>query len=213
MTDLRMYDRFAGDDHFGSMEVRSNHKEKLRKDPSQLGWNGPTVTRDHSVALHLSSTEGKDSRMNLRKPAIGAIIAGGAVAITTVVMATSGIGPAAAADGPVLFLNNHGSPTDCDVNVAGILKDGRPFSDGIHRQSCDGTLWMPALKSDTTLHVRVDANQPQTHSLEKDFTVKDARDENLLYIDNMTAVCFLVKAFGNIVYTNMSAQGGDCNGS
>ena len=138
------------------------------------------------------------------------VIAGAAV-IATAVVATSGIGQAAATDGPVLYLNTHGAPTDCDVKVNGTLADGNPYSGKIHRQSCDGTLWMPQLRTDTKLYVDIEAFQPRSHSLTHEFTVKDARDDTQDFIDNTTAVCFLVKAFGDIVYTNMSVQGGRCN--
>jgi len=140
------------------------------------------------------------------------VIAGAAV-IAAAVVAMTGIGQAAATDGPVLYLNTHGSPTDCDVTVNGTLADGSPYSDGIHRQSCDGTLWMPQLRTDTKLSVDIKVSQPQNHSLTHEFTVKDTRDDTQDLIDNTTAVCFLVKAFGDVVYTNMSVQGGRCNGS
>ena len=140
------------------------------------------------------------------------VIAGAAV-IATAVVATSGIGQAAATDGPVLYLNTHGAPTDCDVKVEGTLADGSPYSGKIHRRSCDGTLWMPQLRTDTKLYVDIEAFQPNIHFLTHEFTVKDERDDTKDDIDNTTAVCFLVKSFGDIRYTNMSVQGGRCNGS
>jgi hypothetical protein len=71
---------------------------------------------------------------------------------------------------------------------------------------------MPPLHG-TKLSVDIRAFQPRDHSLTHEFTVKDAHDDTQDFIDNTTAVCFLVKAFGDIVYTNMSVQGGQCNGS
>ena len=56
-----------------------------------------------------------------------AAIAGAAV-IAVAVVATSGIGQAAAADGPVLYLSNHGAPTGCHVTVYGTLTDGSPYT-------------------------------------------------------------------------------------
>lgn len=139
---------------------------------------------------------------------------GGLAALATATLVFGSTGEATAmTEGPVLYLNTHGAPTDCDVSVDGTLEDGGQYHDTLNRQSCDGTLWMPALRSGTDLHVEVHVVQPRERSLEHDFTVENARDESLDDVDNATAVCFLVKALGKIAYTNMSAKGGQCNGA
>ena len=151
--------------------------------------------------------------MGFRRIPRGTVIGGGAAVIAAAVVAMTGIGQAAAADGPVLYLSNHGAPTQCQVTVKGTLTDGSPYTDDLKRRSCDGTLWMPPLRTDTTLSVNVEVFQPGWRILTHDFTVKNERDDTKDFIDNTTAVCFLVKAFGAIRYTNMSVQGGRCNGA
>jgi hypothetical protein len=152
--------------------------------------------------------------MNFRGIPRNAVIGGAAAAVAVAVIATSGIGQAAAVDGPVLHLSRHGLPTDCEVAVQGTLKDGSPYSDSMHRQTCDGTLWMPTLRKDTSLSVEVKAHNPRDGAHTHKFMVDDARDQDKDVIDNATAICFLVKAFADeVVYTGMSANGGECNGS
>ena len=138
------------------------------------------------------------------------VIAGAAV-IATAVVATSGIGQAAAASGPTVYLNRHGGPTDCSVLVAGTLEDGTSYKDSIHRRSCDGTLELPVLKKYSELRVSALAESMDAGRDTKVFTVQETLDYQG-NIDNNTAICFLAKAFGAIVYTNMSPKGGDCNG-
>lgn len=140
------------------------------------------------------------------------VLGGGAAVVTAVVLAGSGIARAAESEGPVIYLSRHGAPTQCDVSVEGIHADGSMYKDSMHRDSCDGTLWMPELRIDTDLKVSVHANQPQDHSLTREFTVLYTRNYNNV-IDNQTAICFLVKSLGKVVYTNMSAKGGECNGA
>ena len=53
---------------------------------------------------------------------------------------------------------------------------------------------MPPLRTDTTLSVKVEVFQPDWRILNRDFTVKDKRDDTKDFIDNTTAVCFLVNA-------------------
>ena len=151
--------------------------------------------------------------MGFRRIPRRTVIGGGAAVIAVAVLATTGIGQAAAAsDGPVIYLSRHGAPTDCGILVKAAIKDGSDYSDSLYRPSCDGTLWLPALKTGTRLAVSAWTDSLAGGQTDGYFPVEDTRDAQNLVIDNKTAVCFLAKAGGKVMYTNMSEKGGDCNG-
>jgi hypothetical protein len=149
--------------------------------------------------------------MGFRRIPRGAVLGGGAAVIATTVLATTGIGQAAAANGPTIYLSHHGAPSSCHIGAEGTREDGRSFKAGIGRPTCDGTLELPMLKKDTQLTVYALVESPWIGRDKKVFTVTGTLD-NEGKIDNDTAICFLAKAGGQVIYTDMSPKGGDCNG-
>ena len=132
--------------------------------------------------------------MGFRRIPRGTVLAGGAAVIAVAALATTGIGQAAAANGPTVYLNRHGGPTVCGISVNGTLEDGSPYRDEMDRPSCDGTFELPVLKKDTELFVSVWTELMAEGNDVKTFTVTETLDNSQDKIDNKTAICFLAKA-------------------
>jgi hypothetical protein len=141
-----------------------------------------------------------------------AALASVAVAVAATCFVRSEAASAADLGGPVLYVNRHGGPTTCYASVEGTKKDGSPYKDSLSRESCDGTLWMPPLATGSNLSVYLRVMYPWEYSVSRNFSVQSAMDPEQMVVDNNTAICFLAKADGHPVYTNMSIKGGDCNG-
>lgn len=109
--------------------------------------------------------------------------------------------------GPVIYLNNHNAPRDCELSVTGIHQStdssGRDsqeviYEDTLKRPSCDGTLWLPPGANVLALGWKSPDHDPEHQRLTE------------VYDDE--AICLLAKTNGKIIYTNRSVKGGDCNG-
>lgn len=178
----------------------------------------PSATPCHAMQNSQSKKGTRERIMTLaRSLARTSLVAASAMTLTALCFVTIGNTWAAEKDphdkgGPVIFLNRHGTPTECSIAVDGVKKGGDRYQEQISRKSCDGTLWTPELELDSSLTIALYAKYPQKHSATAEVFIKKTRDDARSYVNNDTALCFLVKSDGDLIYTNMSAKGGDCNG-